>query len=72
MIEHNVVVVDGVEYKAVKSGASGCEGCAGVGYALCPKLGACGAGERADGENVRFKIHYRPRYNELPIKVIEL
>ena len=69
MIEHNVVVVDGVEYKAVKGDC--CDNCEFVGTNSCEPV-PCTSVERNDGKHVIFKLHYRPKHNELPIKVIEL
>ncbi len=72
MIEHNVVVVDGLEYKAViepdVSDVLSCEICS-LNNKECM---SCTKEERNDGLNVIFKRHYRPRHNELPIRVIEL
>ena len=74
MIEHNVVVVGGVEHKAVKAGFGGwCKRCS-----IDKLLGdddcsvCCTPSDRSDDSNVVFKRHYRPKHNELPIKVIEL
>ena len=73
MIEHNVSLVGGVEYKAVKCNVAKCSGCVGeYDDILCGALDSCLGDGRADGEDVKYKRHYRPRHNELPIKVIEL
>ena len=64
MIEHNVVVVGGVEYKAVKNFSPRCGGCAGEDSMICGRLGACSEDERDDGVNVKYKVHYRHRHDE--------
>lgn len=69
MIEHNVVVTGGVEYKAVNGNS--CDGCAFVRSTVCTRV-SCTDDARLDKESVIFKRHYRPKHNELPIKVIEL
>lgn len=74
MIEHNVVVVGGVEYKAVEPiGKDSCQGC-DLSDMKCLKLSGvhCTQNRRNDKSSVIFKRHYRPKHNELPIKVIEL
>lgn len=72
MIEHNVVVVDGVEHKAVLRprfiSTSLCDVCSLRRTECRP----CTPIERRDGKQVIYKLHYRPKHNELPIKVIEL
>lgn len=71
MIEHNVVVVGGLEYKAVSCYRfNPCKGCHLM-DADCQAVD-CNESSRDDGSTVRFKRHYRPKHNELPIKVIEL
>lgn len=75
MIEHNVVVVGGVEHKAViGSSSKGCSACTLNKYV--DKFGDCHTDfvpeDRYDRCNVIFKQHYRPKHNELPIKVIKL
>lgn len=64
---HNVVVVDGEEYKAVKlvSEKLPCYGCSFSTSALeCESDGApCTMGERADGEHVIYKPHYKLNHN---------
>lgn len=72
MIEHNVVSAGGFYSKAVGFpkglGVSACELCSLNTLECRP----CTPRERNDGEDVIYKLHYRPKYNELPIKVIEL
>lgn len=69
MINHNVVVAGGVEYKAVNGNS--CDGCAFVRTTVCRRV-FCTDDVRSDKQSVIFKRHYRPKHNELPIKVIEL
>lgn len=66
-IEHNVIVVSGMECKAVKSkSVMSCEDCcisnACVGLAMYT---GCTAGSRRDNTSVIFKRHYRPTHKEL-------
>ena len=72
MIEHNVVVDGGVEHKAVLRpkfiSTSSCDVCS----LRKTKCHPCTPIERYDGEQIIYKLHYRPKHNELPIKVIEL
>lgn len=65
-IEHNVVVVGGLEYKAVKCDASKCSGCVGEhNDLLCGALYSCIGDSRVDGEDVKYKRHYRSTHKEL-------
>lgn len=71
MIEHNVVVVGGVEYKAVKGEKDSCHGCAAYNNRrLCHDLGKCNGSLRGDRVDVKYKRHYRPKCDELQIKAI--
>lgn len=75
MIEHETAFVDGVEYKAViePDTINRCDACvASSNWRLCNGLPECREWLRIDCCNVVYKPHYRPKHNELPIKVIEL
>lgn len=74
MIEHNVVVVGGVEYKAVEPIERGCCNGCDLSDIKCLILSGvhCTKNKRNDKRDVIFKRHYRPKHNEIPIKVIEL
>ena len=61
-IDHNVIVVNGMDYKAVDG--NGCDGCALVSTTACTRA-PCTISDRADGSNVIFKRHYRPTHKEL-------
>lgn len=61
-IEHNVVVVGGMDYKAVDGNS--CDGCALVNTTACTRV-SCTDDARADGKSVIFKRHYRPTHREL-------
>lgn len=67
-IEHNVVVVGGLEYKAVIAKfAQGCNECEL--YKHIDKFGDCDKSctpvDRKDKSDVIFKRHYRPTQKEL-------
>lgn len=67
-IEHNVFVVNGLEYKAVKAkSGQGCDDCEL--YKHVDKFGDCDKSctpiDRKDKCNVIFKRHYRPTHKEL-------
>jgi len=67
MIDHNIVVVNGKEYKAVKHEYTGldlCSGCSLKGVGVCG-ITKCAGPERVDENNVIFKPHYRPKASEL-------
>lgn len=75
MIEHNVVSVGGIEHKAVMDVSSkGCSACALNDH--LDENGDCDVKcvptKRSDKCSVIFKRHYKPKHNEIPIKVIEL
>ena len=63
---HNVIVVSGVEYKAVREASmdNRCHGCVADSYAvLCGLIHPCGANSREDHEDVRYKRHYKLKHN---------
>lgn len=62
MIDHNIVVVNGKEYKAVAE-VIGCDGCAFYGHS-CAGI-KCTYDARSDGCSVIFKPNYRPKASEL-------
>ena len=67
MINHNIVVLNGNEYKAVKPNHTDndlCSGCAIKGLGLCNKM-RCTPIERDDERSVIFKPHHRPNASEL-------
>lgn len=77
MIEHNVVLVGGVEYKAEDAGNRGCSQC-DIAEHFIGNLGNCHVDCSPRPENgIRqydfiFKRKNKAIINELPIKVIEL
>lgn len=66
-IEHNVVVVGGIEFKAVNSVSVSCENCAGEknSYHCLLLRQQCADHQRIDNTEVIFKRHYRPTHKEL-------
>ena len=54
---HNVIVVDGQEYKAVKDVNDNCDRCALIGTGS--PCGTCLKSERADNTSAVYKPHYK-------------
>jgi hypothetical protein len=77
MIEHNVVVVGGVEYKAEDAGNRGCSQC-DIAEHFIGNLGNCHVDCSPRPEKgIRqydfiFKLQTKAFVDEMPIKVIEL
>ena len=72
-MDHNIVIVDGAEYKAVKC-TGGCLGCSFYKDACTAnndKGVSCVHAARPDGRDVIFKPHYR-LINGKPIHAIRL
>lgn len=61
-IEHNVVVIGGLSYKAVEGNS--CDGCALINTNDCTRV-PCTDDARHDGKSVIFKHHHRPTHKEL-------
>lgn len=66
MINHNIVVVGGKEYKAVKDkNLESCDECVfGIKNIQCSEF-ECEGKARSDKQDVIFKPHYRPKASEL-------
>ena len=60
-MEHNVIVVNGIEYKAVET--VDCKGCALGKASLCDNTVKCCDYERSDRTNISFKRHYKLKHN---------
>ena len=58
-MNHNVITVGGLEYKAVKSHGKSCPKCAFFGLYCNDDNYACMAEERFDNEDVIFKRHIK-------------
>lgn len=71
-MEHNIVLFDDVEHKAVDAHVTkGCHHCSLNGAPSCD-YHPCHASERDDETNVVYKRHYRPKHSELiNVKVLD-
>lgn len=71
-MDHNIILVDGVEHKAVYVGESrNCDQCSLEDTPSCD-YHPCMDFERADRKNVVYKRHYRPKHSELiEVKVLD-
>ena len=59
---HDVIVVGGIEYKAVE--AEDCNGCALDNSSRCNETVKCCSDERSDCTSVSYKRHYKLKRND--------